>query len=517
MEATTADSGSSSEIYSTSDSDDPLYESDSRTRDRPARRHGLQVIQDVTLKRTDPDITELGRKVVPQLPMLHNGDSEYVDTSGGVSIKPNGGHKRKRVEEAEEQQLTHDRTRPSGAKGSTQSRITLYGASQADQADQVVPGTDKFATKPGRLTGSSSGVRHGMSVERGNQDNSYNLVAGIPTNIWQHVFCFVPPVFLGRLLRVNRTFKSLLTPAISTQAHSPEPNPGAHLFHTSEAIWAASRKRFCPGLPKPLRGINELNMWRLLRGNSCQKCGQTKALLTSSDASSPWESGPGKTGVRVIWPFAVRLCGMCLKNQSEKVQLRDLFESSETNMEQEVNLLFSSNFHSFLLPALPCAFVSQTENFVTSAALRNTTPPSDIQLVKHYYKPHVDQIKSQFRDARELGSASAEEWVKGLESIGREKCIDAARWELWEAKGGLRKINLPPKSKAGSSTARPAPPTTTPSTNSTTRTSTANGAQSNILVTSSDPTENADVSFPQAAAGTLLLLSCAFSGLLSSC
>ena len=181
-----------------------------------------------------------------------------------------------------------------------------------------------------------------------------------------------------------------------------------------------------------------------------------------------------------------------------------------------MNLLFSSTFHSFLLPGLPCAFVSQTENFVTSAALRHITPPSGVQLTKHYYKPHVEQIKRQCHDAKELGSASAEEWVKGLESEGREKCVDAARWELWEAKGWLRKVNLPPKSKAGSSTTRPAPPITTSPTHNTARTPISRSVYPNIQIVSTNPTINTDVPFLQGSSGMFFLLRCAISRLMPS-
>ena len=333
MQPATAGSSSSSDLYSASDTDDPLYEPDSRTRDRLAHRHGLQFRQDVTFKRTNPDTTDADGKVVASPPIIHIGGAEHEDTSQGVSTKPTGRHKRKRADRDEEQQLTHDCTRPSDANDSTQNRIVFHGVNQASPADKVVPITNGSAVKRGRLTESPSGVRHGAVVQRENEDNNHKLVAGLPIEIWQHVFCFVPPVFLGRLLRVNYTFKSLLTPEVSTQALHQKPNAGAPNLQKGEAIWAASRKRFCPGLPKPLRGVNELNMWRLLRGNDCQKCGERKALLTSSDASSPWESGPGKTGVRVIWPFGVRLCGMCLNIHSEKVRPRDLFKRLDSNTE----------------------------------------------------------------------------------------------------------------------------------------------------------------------------------------
>ena len=138
--------------------------------------------------------------------------------------------------------------------------------------------------------------------------------------IWQRIFCFVPPVFLGRLLRVDRAFHSLLKspePYNYTLEHRIEDfrNPSAEL------IWTASRKRFAPGLPKALFGQSELDMWRLLRGNSCQVCGERKSLLTTSAMSDPWHAGPGETGIRVIWSFGVRCCGPCLLKSSEQVGL----------------------------------------------------------------------------------------------------------------------------------------------------------------------------------------------------
>ena len=109
--------------------------------------------------------------------------------------------------------------------------------------------------------------------------------------------------------------------------------------------------------------------------------------------------------------------------------------------------MFSSTFPSFLLPALPFAFVSQSEDYVTSTAFRNITPSSDIQLTRHYYKKHIEDIKNQLDRVKELGPASAEEWTKGLKTVGKEKLNDSARWEQWEEKGGLKKVNVRPSSK----------------------------------------------------------------------
>lgn len=53
----------------------------------------------------------------------------------------------------------------------------------------------------------------------------------------------------------------------------------------------------------------------------------------------------------------------------------------------------------------------------------------------------------QFQNAKELGTASAEEWTKGLDRQGQERTDDAIRWEQWDTKGGLRKVNSRPLPK----------------------------------------------------------------------
>ena len=46
----------------------------------------------------------------------------------------------------------------------------------------------------------------------------------------------------------------------------------------------------------------------------------------------------------------------------------------------------------------------------------------------------------RFDDAKALGAASAEEWIKGLTIQGQERLEDIIRWEQWESKGGLKKM-----------------------------------------------------------------------------
>lgn len=141
----------------------------------------------------------------------------------------------------------------------------------------------------------------------------------LPAELWQYIFCFVPPVSLGRLLRVNHAFNACLTLEKANESQ-PVPSPrGVVKPMSAQSVWVASRKRFCPGLPKPLRGLQELDMWRLLRGRNCQVCGENKVLSFNSNSDNPWNSGPGDKGVRVIWPFGIRCCGQCLQTSSEKV------------------------------------------------------------------------------------------------------------------------------------------------------------------------------------------------------
>ena len=78
-------------------------------------------------------------------------------------------------------------------------------------------------------------------------------------------------------------------------------------------------------------------------------------------------------------------------------------------------------------------------------------PP--LKMEKHYYKPHIEDIKRRLTEAKALGAPSVEEWMKGLPSEGKERLDDAVRWEQWEARGGLKKINAKPPVKQSSTPA----------------------------------------------------------------
>ena len=108
------------------------------------------------------------------------------------------------------------------------------------------------------------------------------------------------------------------------------------------------------------------------------------------------------------------------------------------------------------MPALPYAFVTDGDDYISTAALKTMQQAMDMRGTKCYYKPNVKELKRQFEEVRELGPGSAEEWIKGLDVRGKERLQDAIRWEQWEARGCLRKVNSRPNPK-GASAARKGP------------------------------------------------------------
>ncbi|KAF6220170.1 hypothetical protein HO133_003301 [Letharia lupina] len=261
--------------------------------------------------------------------------------------------------------------------------------------------------------------------------------SALPAVHWQHIFCYVPPVFLGRMLSVNHAFNTILTPGQSEEDPTPLPNSIIQPLK-AEAIWALSRRRFCPGVPRPIHGLMELEMWKLLKGNGCQICEKVKVDTSVANPQDPWESGPGDTGVRVIWPFGLRCCGPCLQDNTQK----------------ELDLSMSSDCPFFLLQGLPFAFISENYHYIGHNVLRSITAPPMLRMTKRYYKPDVEEIKRQFETAKELGVASAEEWTKGLAQQGQQCLEDIIRWEQWDSKGGLKNVNLRPNPKAVISSAK---------------------------------------------------------------
>lgn len=143
--------------------------------------------------------------------------------------------------------------------------------------------------------------------------SSYLLpCVGLPPEIWQNVFLSCSPATLGRLLQVNRSFRSYLL-----DVQSPSSGTGCLSLVRSDSIWIAARKAHPTRPSKPPEGFSEVALWSLIMGKACQICNRAPS---STPGEKPWEKGPGPNGVRIIWPFWVRACGSCLSERCEKVK-----------------------------------------------------------------------------------------------------------------------------------------------------------------------------------------------------
>ena len=105
------------------------------------------------------------------------------------------------------------------------------------------------------------------------------------------------------------------------------------------------------------------------------------------------------------------------------------------------------------MPALPFVFMTSDDHYLNIAALGDTERPPFLQFDKVYYKPHIEAIKTYFEEVKALGEGSTEEWLKGLPSRGDALLTDYSRFENWELKGGLKKVNARNPSRSNTSDA----------------------------------------------------------------
>jgi hypothetical protein len=182
---------------------------------------------------------------------------------------------------------------------------------------------------------------------RVNEPHQRTTLGDLPPEILQRIFTFLPPMSLGRLICVNRYFRSLVDPAIPLPPASGQVrylNP-----RSQELVWATSRKRFLHGFPKPMLGMGELQMWRLVQGRSCQFCGRLSRTTQETASTSPWEAGPGPLNVRTIWPFRIRSCGRCLEDRIVKVGISSLSNTFVVDFFRKLNCWSLGRLFCFLV------------------------------------------------------------------------------------------------------------------------------------------------------------------------
>jgi len=137
----------------------------------------------------------------------------------------------------------------------------------------------------------------------------------LPTELWQQIFLRMSPVMLARCLRVSKTFNAYLTQTKALPVAKRDAKKVRVL--DSNAVWAESRKVFFSTIPRPLGDMTELAMLQLVGGKQCQFCHRDPVPALGT---TPFNSGPGEAGVRVIWPFGIRTCGACLDLNTVKVR-----------------------------------------------------------------------------------------------------------------------------------------------------------------------------------------------------
>lgn len=203
--------------------------------------------------------------------------------------------------------------------GSTESSpMDLYSSSDESRQTSAISGKRKQSSQLFQQSKRWRGDPVAMSS--GSKIPQAQTIGSLPEPVWQHVFTFLPPLSLARIIRVNKAFRGLLTENAALSGTSI--SAGALNLRNSEEIWAVSRQRHYPSLPRPLASLSELDSWKLLGGRSCQFCG--KVPKATSVTHSHWKSGPGEKGIRIVWSFGIRSCGRCLFERVQKVTLKIL-------------------------------------------------------------------------------------------------------------------------------------------------------------------------------------------------
>lgn len=184
---------------------------------------------------------------------------------------------------------------------------TVDGTNNAAQSSEFPNQRRKLSGRPSYAT---------LAAARQSQ-TPLATVQRLPIQLWQQIFSLLPPMKLAQCLRVCKDFEQILT-NVKAQPVAKKASRKPRIID-SDAVWATSRKTYCPGLPRPLPGLTELQMYQLICGDQCNVCGSKSTV--PPPATTPFDCGPGPHGARPIWPFRAVLCGSCLQQHTQSVSL----------------------------------------------------------------------------------------------------------------------------------------------------------------------------------------------------
>lgn len=166
--------------------------------------------------------------------------------------------------------------------------------------------------RPQALQNLSEQVRQDVTdTDSGGKDMSLE----IPGEIWQHIFSYLPPTTLGRLLSVNRKLNQLLTAQKPQNPRADETRPSHGILEllSSSEIWSLSRKLYHNDWPDPIYPLDEYFMCKLIFTKRCACCNSKAREDTASGCVSD------NDGVSILWPFGTQMCRSCFATQSRKV------------------------------------------------------------------------------------------------------------------------------------------------------------------------------------------------------
>ena len=99
-----------------------------------------------------------------------------------------------------------------------------------------------------------------------------------------------------------------------------------------------------------------------------------------------------------------------------------------------------------LLRTLPFTLISNNiEQLVSHSEFHSSKVSSMQELTRCYLNSHVESLKQQFKDFISNGQASSQDLANDRDRRSQNWLNDVMRWEQWEARGGLKKVNARPK------------------------------------------------------------------------
>lgn len=262
--------------------------------------------------RNDPPVTT-GMPAVQSAPASNGEAADHDDHDDSSEMDMSESSRSSSLEPDQEQAVDQDNTSHMGTKRKlSDTHDTLDALEQALTED---------LTKKRKISTPPQDNVQAVAVDTAVADQAKSPAERWPAEIWQQVFLRLSPAMLSRCLRVSRSFNTILTQAKaqlvnSSAKKSKDPEKDKVKLMDSDAIWAEARKNYFPNMPRPLMRCNELSMLQLIGCKNCQFCGRVPAPVP---ATSPFNAGPGPTGVRMVWPFGLRTCGQCWEQNTIKV------------------------------------------------------------------------------------------------------------------------------------------------------------------------------------------------------